>query len=190
MKIKIIGEYGYDQALYGLGLSYGITSDVTFDEYLLDIPLKYRLHEISLKLCRNDGGHNKFLESIAIWLNIRAPRFLFSEIDTYRVGSSKQSESTIHTLMKTPIEQSMFESDIMESTIENLEKLRKENDFIGLKNNLPEAFLQRRIWILNYKSLRNIISQRRKHKLEQWRQFCSYIIQNSEHKEYFTDLIN
>ena len=48
----------------------------------------------------------------------------------------------------------------------------KENLFLTLKNLLPEGYLQRRIVVLNAKTLQNIIAQRIKHRLPEWKQFC------------------
>lgn len=191
MKIKIIGEFGYEQALYGLGLSYGLTSDSSFNDFNNDIEMKTKLGKIAFSLTPKDKGHNKFLEHIMIWLDVTAPRYWWAEADTYRI-SSKQSESTIHTLMSKHITESSFEGDMDSYNIERLEKIRCSDDmpdkFDILKNYLPEGFLQKREWVLSYKELRNIIIQRRKHKLEQWRQFCDYIIIYSKHKELFSDL--
>ena len=41
-----------------------------------------------------------------------------------------------------------------------------------IKNALPDGFLQGRTVCTNYKVLRNIILQRRNHKLPQWKFFC------------------
>lgn len=192
MQLKIIGEYGYEQALYGLGLSYGLTSDVTFKKFQNNIELKSKLSKIAYKLSKKYGGYNKFLESIFIYLYVKAPRWWWSEADTYRI-STKQSESTIHTLTKHPINKNMFdEPKPPEDYLNFLEKIRCGDEIVDklemLKPYLPESFLQARIWILSYKTLRNILSQRRKHKLEQWRYFCDYITNNAENKEYFDDL--
>ena len=95
--------------------------------------------------------------------------------DTYRIGVSKQSQSTMHTIMRRKITQSMFSEKIPVSYVKQIEKLRTENDFIKLKSLLPECFLQRRIVNLNYMSLRNIIKQRENHKLLEWKSFCQYM---------------
>lgn len=182
MEIKILKECGYEEALLGIGLSYNVADTVT------ELELPAKLHQISCSLYNKEGGHNKFLESMIIWLDITAPRYLFAEIDTYRVGTSKQSESTMHTLLRKPFSQEMFQSPIPEIFIEELERVRIEKDFITLKNLLPEGFLQRRIWCLNYKVLRNIIFQRKNHRLTEWKIFCDYMINNVQHKEYFDDL--
>lgn len=187
MIIKIIGEYGYEQALYGLGLSYGLTSDISYGDFIKNNELVSKLCRTAFSLYKKEAGHNKFLESMFVWLSISAPRYWWSEADTYRL-STKQSESTMHTLLKKPITQSMFELPLEIQQIEHLEKLRLNKEFITLKNDLPEGLLQTRMWVLSYKTLRNIISQRRNHKLEQWKFFCDYLMNNLIHKEYFTDL--
>ena len=188
MRIEILKEDGYEEALFGLGLSYGLTSNMSFDEFCTNKDVFKKVTDVSKKLYNKDSGHNKFLESMFVWLDVTAPRFVLSEMDTYRLGT-KQSESTIHTIMKTPFTQDMFEYEIPDTLLNTLEDYRTNNDFILLKNTLPEGFLQRRIWTLNYKVLRNIVVQRKNHKLIQWKYFCRFIMANVEHPEYFDDHI-
>lgn len=192
MKVEIIGEAGFEEALYGIGLSYGLTSDLPFIEFIDDDHLLSRVWDVSDRLCDKEDGHNKFLESMQLWISINAPRFLYSEIDTYRI-STKQSESTMHTLTKRDLTQNDFEYNIPSFYLDHLNKRVKkvrENkiEIDILKNDLPEGFLQTRIWNMSYKTLRNIIKQRRKHKLPQWRMFCDYMLRNIKHKEYFEDI--
>ena len=192
MKVEIIGEAGFEEALYGIGLSYGLTSELPFIEFIDDDHLLSRVWDVSDRLCDKEDGHNKFLESMQLWISINAPRFLYSEIDTYRI-STKQSESTMHTLTKRDLTQNDFEYNIPSFYLDHLNKRVKkvrENkiEIDILKNDLPEGFLQTRIWNMSYKTLRNIIKQRRKHKLLQWRMFCDYMLKNIEHKEYFEDI--
>ncbi|MCK9240314.1 hypothetical protein [Desulfocurvus sp.] len=52
------------------------------------------------KLAPLDKGHNKVLESMCVWLDVRMPRYWWQEFDTYRVGVTKQSESTMHILIR------------------------------------------------------------------------------------------
>ena len=44
-----------------------------------------------------------------------------------------------------------------------------------LKKFVPESFLQRRVVVTNYKTLRNIYQQRLSHKLPEWQIFCKRI---------------
>jgi len=178
VKIEIIEEAGYSSAMLGLSLSYGTTIE--------------KAQETAVKLADKDGGHNKFLESINIWLDITAPRFWWQEADTYRVGCTKQSESTIHTIAKRPLRQRNFEGYVDDDYIAYLNTLRAErkgdpiktrDSLLHLKNALPEGFLQRRIWAMNYKCLRNIMLQREKHVLPQWQKFCKYMKSHVEYPE-------
>ena len=184
MKINIIEINGTYTALFGLGLSYGITSDCkSLTALLTDTDLCNRLLETATRLAHKQGGHNKFLESINISLDITAPRYWWSEFDTYRVGVTKQSESTIHTLGKRDLTADDFEHNlpfdiltIFNNIIDRYRctenKKEKENLFLTLKNLLPEGYLQRRIVVLNAKTLQNIIAQRINHRLPEWKQFC------------------
>jgi len=82
MRIQVLEESGLSHALLGLSLN----KNQPLDNMLT----------LSDKLASKDGGHNKFLESIAVWLDITAPRYWWSQLDTYRAGVTKQSESTMH----------------------------------------------------------------------------------------------
>ena len=191
MKINIIEITGKTTALLGLGLSYGITSDLDildFNHYTND-SIYAKCLNIANNLAHKQGGHNKFLESINISLDITAPRYWWSEFDTYRVGVTKQSESTIHTLGKRDLTADDFEHNlpfdiltIFNNIIDRYRctenKKEKETLFLTLKNLLPEGYLQRRIVVLNAKTLQNIIAQRINHRLPEWKQFC-YTLRNS-----------
>ena len=145
-----------------------------------------KIEKIAHNLASKDGGHNKFLESIVVWLDVSAPRYWWCEFDTYRVGITKQSASTMHTLSKTPFNQSMFERQIPQYQLNRLEDLREKMDFIQLKTELPEGFIQRRIVCANYKTLKNIIGQRIGHKLNEWRIFINEVCNGVKHPEFIS----
>jgi hypothetical protein len=178
MRVEILAEHGYHEALLGIGLSYGLTSGKSLSEFRQDEKLVQRLEGIARKLVKRGGAHAKFLESIAVWLDITAPRFWWCQVDTYRVGITKQSESTMHTAMKERLRQKDFERPIYWGTLDQLNTLIKVKDFDSLKNELPEGFLQRRIVCTNYKVLSHIVEQRHDHKLEQWQYFCHVLFEN------------
>ena len=187
MNYKVISCEGYLQAMLGAMLSYGKTS---WDD-LLNYPdirkdVDDRMADLSLKLVKAGSGHNKFLEQIQYWIAIKAPLFWWKQFDTYRIGISKSSESTMHRSWKKGLTQEMFESPIFSSTLEELNRCIQiwegdpdvthkrfmENQII---NNLPDGYLQTRLVNINAKALRHIYFQRRDHKLQQWREFCQWL---------------
>jgi len=181
MKIQKIKECGYEEALLGLSLSY-------------NQPIE-KMERIAKKSPHNDTGENKFLESIYLWLDVTAPRFIWCEMDTYRL-TTKQSESTMHTITKRLLTQQDFEYPIFAETLDKLNLAiqnynnedntvaQKEGYFHFIKANLPEGLLQRRIWVMNYKVLRNIYFQRKSHRLEQWHIFLDTLMREIDHPEF------
>ena len=56
-------------------------------------------------------SHSKFLRQIFVSMNITAPLYWWKEMDTYKVGTTSNSESTMHRLAKTPITKECFSLD-------------------------------------------------------------------------------
>ena len=179
MRVRIIAEHGLVPALFGLSLSHGQHKKLSSDEELLA-----KMRPVADRLAYKGDGHNKFLESIVVWVDIKAPRYWWQEFDTYRVGVTKQSESTMHTITDEEITNSMFEYSLPLSYIAHLERLRQGGDWERLKVALPESFLQRRIVCTNYMALQRMIRQRLTHRLPQWRLFCDSILHDAEHPEW------
>ncbi|RLD63101.1 MAG: hypothetical protein DRI84_10095 [Bacteroidetes bacterium] len=184
METEIIQEVGYNEAIQGIGYSFGVND-------------KERLKLIAEKLSSRDGGHNKFLESMVVWVDINAPRYFWSEFDTYRVGTTKQSQSTIHTITHRTLKQDDFEHEVYAHTLISLNKSiveyqhaelkeKKYKLFMEIKNNLPEGFLQRRMVCTNYKVLKNIILQRKNHKLKEWGVFISALLDQLQFPHFVT----
>ena len=170
MEISVLKEAGYEEALLGLSLSY-------------NRPIE-EMVSVASRLCGMDDGHNKFLESVVVWLDINAPRYWWQQFDTYRVGVTKQSESTMHTLTKKEVCAENFEGEVGQWTIDKLNKFIKNGNLVAAKRLLPESFLQRRIVCLNYKVIRHIIRQRKTHKLKEWVGFCEFIPVVVSHPEF------
>ena len=186
MEIRLMRMEGLPEALFGIGLSYGLTSEYEGWE---DVPFdrRMKLQEIASKLCKAGAGEDKFLRQVVCWWDVRAPRYWWAEADTFKVGTVAQSESTMHTIMRRPLGDSDFEKPVPPQVLENVNLLVKlyrdarpetrQEWFLDLKNVLPEGFLQRRIWTLNLANMKNIHRQRRNHRLPQWRKICDAFVE-------------
>ncbi len=169
MIVKVLREAGHFEALLGLSLSYNCDPD--------------RRPAIAQRLAHMEGGHNKFLESLVLWLDIKAPRYFWVDFDAYRIGVTKQSESTQHGWSR-PLVYEDFAHTVHLPTLKRLNSLIERREVTQLKAELPEGFLQRRIVCLNYKVLRHIILQRHDHRMQEWHLFCNRIIAQVDHPEY------
>lgn len=168
MRVEILSEYGYEEALLGLSLSFNSKPSA----------------RVASRLAHRQGGHNKFLESMVVYLDVTAPRYWWQQFDTYRVGTTKQSESTMHTLLKHELTRDDFEGGIQSDILKILNWHLKQQQFDQVKRHLPESFLQRRIVCTNYKVLQNMEFQRRYHKLPEWQLFLDVLQQFLDFPEF------
>lgn len=139
--------------------------------------------DLMKRLVKSGSGHNKFRRDIHVQAIISMPRYVWSELDTYKIATTSLSESTMHKLLnnKNPITYEKFFLPIPNKTsydnssltnILKLEQLRRlytdpnclktvKNDLlVYAKRILPEAFIQTRVLDLNYETLANIYNQR------------------------------
>lgn len=182
MKVKVLEEHGYDSALRGMAYSF---KDRALEPEQWWNEQKERAYKRAPKLAPMDGGHNKFLESIQVWIDVEASRAFWSEFDTYRAGVTKQSESSMHTLSKRPPTTHDFEADTPLNIIFTFIDCwhQYKGDIVMLKHSLPEGFLQHRVVCTNYKVLKNIIAQRQGHRYKPWDSFIEQLLVQLEHSE-------
>lgn len=141
---------------------------------------------LAKKLIRRGGSHRKFLRHIRVWAELRLPRYIWTELDTYKVGTVRVSESTVHTITRKPITEYDYVSSVFPSRINELNQLislyseekdkdKKREIHKKIKANLPEGFLQSSIFSANYETLIRIWIERHNHRLEEWHEICSWI---------------
>jgi hypothetical protein len=182
MKVTVLEECGYESALKGLALSY-YDHITPFDVWWTEERRKKSEKRLEL-LAHKGGGHNKALASIFVWALIEAPRCFYSEYDTYKVATTANSSSTMHTLSKRMVSEIDFELHTDKQQIDSFNKCLADfkdesspyyKNVTRLKLNLPEGYLQERQVCINYMTLQNIFRQRRGHRLKYWDIFCDSI---------------
>ena len=136
--------------------------------------------------------HSKFMRMINVTCDITAPMFWWSEYDTYKVGTVRNSCSKMHTIHIKPFDIDDFTHegcDKIPAAIDTLmyvvgecEHLRKlYNDteqkkyWRAIIELLPESFNMRATVQLNYAVLRNMYHARKNHPLDEWKDFCRWI---------------
>ena len=151
--------------------------------------------KLAMSLIRAGSEHRKFLRQIFVSVDITAPLYWWKEFDTYKVGTTANSTSTMHKLASKPITIDCFEIDdlgdmsmmipfvgLEESLksftnviVDGCEGLRQKYLETGDKKYwkelirwLPESWLQTRTVTMTYENLLSIGKQRRHHKLNEW----------------------
>jgi hypothetical protein len=181
MKIELYGgnvfggPFGLFPAIMGVRKAFNSEdkSDTTF----LSNPQAIGANDYDLlkKLVKGGDEHAKCMRFVVCYLEITAARYWWQQFDTYTVGTVRLSQSTMHTILKRPLDETDFERPIGFAFLQHLNSLIERKDFDKLKNDLPEGFLQTRMVATNYQALRHMYLQRRTHKLKEWEMFCEFI---------------
>jgi len=181
MEMRIILEAGHAYATKGMSFSHEQECPLEGVDWV-----NFEEHgppKTAEVLSSKDGGHNKFLESCIVWFDIRAPLYFWKQFDTYRIGVTKQSKSTMHTLMRRELTLEDFTERVDIWAIADINDHIEEGDFQWVIENLPSGYLQTRRVCTSYKAIRTMIKQRQNHKLPEWEQFCTYMKDNLEFPE-------
>ena len=203
IKIKHTDVYGFEAAIRGMRNPWNSweksDSYPTYieDEHTLQrAPFEFFVGENDLalmkKLVSAGTDHSKFMRMINVTCDITAPMFWWSEYDTYKVGTVRNSCSKMHTIHIKPFDIDDFTHegcDKIPAAIDTLmyvvgecEHLRRlYNDteqkkyWRAIIELLPESFNMRATVQLNYAVLQNIYHSRRNHRLDEWKDFCRWI---------------
>ena len=152
------------------------------------------------RLAVSGSDHRKYLRQVFVSVDITAPIYWWKEFDTYKVGTTANSTSTMHRIHSKDFSRDDFSTDHMtegalgaldnmisfleESRIKFTETKDKKYwyDIIQL---LPSSYNQMRTVTLNYENLINMYYARRSHKLDEWHAYCDWILSLPYTKELF-----
>lgn len=145
---------------------------------------------LARKLTKAGSDHRKFLRQIFVSIDITAPLFWWKEFDTYKVGTTANSTSTMHKIHSKEFVREDFsieslDSDelaVIDTLIVTLNNLRSKYNSTKDKRYwrrmiemLPSSYNQKRTCTLTYENLINIYFARRNHKLHEWHTLCDLI---------------
>lgn len=142
------------------------------------------------KLARAGKDHRKYLRMLPVLIDVTAPLYWWKEYETYKVGTTSNSTSTMHKIQSKAFSRDDFSHDHMsdfalaslDRTIADLEDRRQK--FLDTKDKsywydmiqlLPTSYNQKRTLSLNYEVLANIYHSRKNHKLNEWHNLCDFI---------------
>lgn len=146
--------------------------------------------DLMRRLIKAGPEHRKFLRQMWLGLRITAPLYWWKEFDTYKIGTTSNSCSTMHTLMDRPFSMDMFSIEMLngvvrdqfEYLVNTLEVLRRiykaggtfdgsqyepksKDVWYMIIQMLPSSFNQTRNVSMNYETVLSILNQRAGHKL-------------------------
>jgi len=125
------------------------------------------------RLIAKGDEHAKIMRQVTVHMEITAPRYWWQQFATYRAGVEMYSGSTMHTLLRDPPDFDVFVPGTAFSP--GLAGALGSQDLRRAKANLPEGYLQTRLVMVSYQTLRRIWLQRRGHRLPEWHEFIEVL---------------
>ena len=156
------------------------------DKYNLNIKIGKNDLDLMRRLYNAGTEHRKYLRQIIVSMDITSPLYWWKEFDTYKIGTTANSCSTMHKIADKEFTLSDFSTEhlsgstllLFKKIIEELNYWRK--CYLHQKNNtcwwqmiqlLPSSYNQKRTVTMNYENVVTMIMQRAGHKLDEWKEF-------------------
>lgn len=132
-------------------------------------------------------GHDQFLTGVRVAFDLTFSNKAWVEAERYRFLEFVSSQSTMHRITKLNIKK-QCNKYVWDSTIDKLKRRvelynslddtsseRAKELYLEILYNIPSGFELTARLTTNYRSLKTIYSQRKNHRLPEWREFCDEI---------------
>ena len=174
-KIEKAVVYGLDKSI----IASGNAMRTTMQDNELEAEEKDYKRACNLGTTKSGEGHDNFLNGIIVQFDIYAPLYMWKQLQRYHFLDFISSQSTMHRLTKFDIKEqctkdvdkfilSRYQEILEEYNAGNIDLWRK------LVASLPCGFVLGATMTTNYRQLKTIYHQRKKHKLKEWRDFCKW----------------
>lgn len=153
-------------------------------------------HKLMMNLAAGGPVHAKYRRMIAVYVDVTAPLFWWKEYDTYKVGTVRNSCSTMHKIHVKEFTYDDFAHEGIDevakdfpgvkcTALENIATLewlrnkfnetQEKRFWRALIEMLPDGYQMRATLMLNYEVLAGIYPDRKNHKVIEWHDFCDWI---------------
>lgn len=126
-------------------------------------------------------GHDQFLTGIKVSFNLTFSNKAWIELERYRFLEFVSSQSTMHRISKFNLRE-QYNEYVDERIIAIMEELKDTynvtqniEDYLKLLYSNPCGFELTARLTTNYRALKTVYSQRKNHRLPEWKKFCKWI---------------
>ena len=136
---------------------------------------------ISLARSPKGSGHDNFLNGVIVQFDLTFSIKAWTEAERYHFLDFVSSQSTMHRISQLDINE-QCNSYVTENTKKELQRLKDiyntdktPENYLAMLYNVPTGFRLTARMTTNYRQLKTIYSQRKNHRLPEWREFCKWI---------------
>ena len=215
IKVEAIEVFGIEGAMRGMRnpLNSWDKADTTVSDDILEIGENDL--NLATRLIKAGTEHRKFLRMIHVQMDVIAPLYWWKEADTYKVGTTTNSCSTMHKIASKEFtlddfshehlidDQNDFENengqissykdflyydvlDVLNTARRQYLETKDKKYWWQMIQLLPSSYNQRRTWDISMETLLSILHQRKNHKLDEWNEFRDICLEQVPYlKEFY-----
>lgn len=137
------------------------------------------------------SGHDNFLNGIVVQFDLRFTVKAWTEEERYHFIDFVSSQSTMHKITSFDLDSSYIKYvdrrmiDIMKELVDAYNENPCIDNFLTVVYSNPVGFQLTARMTTNYRQLKTIYSQRKTHRLPEWRSFCEFC-ESLPHSEWIT----
>ena len=175
---------------------FGLEDSVRASKYPMAVDVKdvaYGITDNVRKLagCEKGSGHDQFLTGIIVQFDLTFSIKAWVEAQRYHFLDFVSSQSTMHRITRfdPAMQCNEYVDDFligyMRGLIDAHNKQPTPETYLRVLYNTPLGFRLTARMTTNYRQLKTIYSQRKNHRLPEWREFCKWV-EGLPHAEFIT----
>lgn len=175
---------------------FGLEDSVRASKYPMAVDVKdvaYGITDRVRKLAGSEkgSGHDQFLTGIIAQFDLTFSIKAWVEAERYHFLDFVSSQSTMHRITRLdPLMQCNEYVDVaiinvLQRLVEAYNADPTPENYLRVLYNVPTGFRLTARMTTNYRQLKTIYSQRRTHRLPEWRTFCKWV-EGLPHSEFIT----
>lgn len=181
--IRNVRVYGVRESIVASGYSMRAEppTEEEFNELCSALPEQHINRANNLSSCPSGSGHDTFLAGCVVQFDLCFTVKVWTEAERYHFFQFVNSMSSMHRLNKMDFDFVFCDyvadgiKDIMRHLKDNYKKSPSEENFLALIYSCPVGLQLTARMTTNYLQLKTIYSQRKIHRLPEWREFCKWI---------------
>lgn len=172
MKISNVKVYDLEESVKASKYPMSVSSTLCTSEITSTVK--------SLGQSNKGEGHDQFLTGIRVAFDLRCTNKMWVELERYRFIEFVSSQSTMHRITKFNIMEqcnifvSMVVIQELNRLVDDYNQNPTEEGYLRVLYNIPSGFELTARLTTNYRALKTVYSQRKNHRLPEWREFCSW----------------
>ena len=173
MKVERVQVYDLEESIRASKFPMSVDTD----------SLNGALTETALNLAQapNGEGHDNWLNGVRVAFDLTFTTKAWIELERYHFIDFVSSQSTMHRITKFDLDKAYCPYvapamiHVMKHLVKNYEREPTPENYLRVLYSNPCGFRLTARLTTNYRQLKTMYSQRKNHRLPEWREFCQWI---------------